>query len=187
MTEQIRIMEEELRRRKEAVKPEVEITAEERQLKVQIAGLSHELHLAALKIGEMQTRNKALKGKIESCRRDLEVCKYSVQGLTSDIARAAREATTLNSTNCESSIVGIHHRTIVEQVRSKSVAERVKQSRRIQELLITIHDGPATPTTTFVTAYEEENKGLTRRMNDLVDPIPIQRALGRKWKDVLPI
>lgn len=178
-------MEEELRRRKEGVKPEVEVTAEERQLKVQIAAMSHELHLAALKVGEMQTKNKGLKAKIESCRKDLEVCKYSVQGLTGDISRAARDATTLNLTNCESSLATIQHRSVVEQVRSKSVAERVKQSRRIQELLVTIHDGPTSPTTTFVTAYEEDNRGPTRRMYDLVDPIPIQRALTRKWKDVL--
>lgn len=180
-------MEEELRRRKEAVKPEVEVTAEERQLKAQIAALNHELHLAALKVGEMQTKNKGLKVKIESCRRDLEVCKYSVQGLTGDIMKAAREATTLNLTNCESSLATIQHKSVLEQVRSKSVAQRAKQSRRIQELLVTIHEGPATPTATFVTAYEEENKGPTRRMYDLVDPIPIQRALGRKWKDVLVI
>lgn len=187
LTEQIRIMEEELKRRKEAAKPDTTVTEENRLLQTQIATLSHELHLAALKVGEIQTRNKTLRGKIEACRRDLEASKHAIQSLTGDIARTARTATVLNVNNCEGSLATIQHKNVLEQVRSKSVAERVKQTRRIQELVITLRDDTSPQTTTFLTAYEEENKRPTRRAFDLVDPIPIQRALGRKWKDVLLI
>ena len=97
LSEQIRILEEELKRKKERLGPGVASTTEERKLNQKIAALSHELHLLAMGVADTQTYNKTIKQAIEGCRREQTNYRAAIKTLSAELAEISQEATAKNS------------------------------------------------------------------------------------------
>lgn len=182
LTEQSRMLEEELRRRKDALPTPDTAEGMERKLKLKVVALRHELHLAATMLAETQTNNRKLRKHIDAYRRDLTSLNTAISSYQSDFDHISHLALSTNTDICAGNASSLRCQTAAAKLRSKSVHDRLRQNRRLAELTAEVRLDQ-TNVSVFVT---EEKEVLTpvRRNIDLVDPIPIQRRLLRKWKEV---
>lgn len=186
LNEQIRLQEEELKRRKQASLGGT--TGDERRLKQKIAALSHELELVSTSISDTQTYNRSLRDQIEGYR--MEHCNYraAIKGFTEELEELTKTQWGKHTEYVKSSTSTTRLKTSMARLRSKSVNERAKQQARIQELAVIFTQEAVredlNAKSSFFRTLEDNFKSQIKRTVEMVDPIPIQNALLRKWKDV---
>ena len=183
LTEQTRMLEEELRRRKDALPTAETAAAQERRVRLKVVALSHELHLVTTTLAETQTSNRSLKRQINTCRQDLSTLNAAIGSWQSTLEQVSYAAIRANADLCTANFSSLRCKTAAAQLRSKSLHERMKQSRRLAELAAEVREDQI-QSPTFLTS-PDDLPSPTRRNTDLVDPLPIQRALLLKWHQVL--
>lgn len=182
LTEQTRMLEEELRRRKDATPPPLTAAGEDRRLQLRVVALSHELHLATTALAETQTCNRRLKRHIDTCRQDLGTLNAAISSWKADLEQISYAAVKANANLCSANFSSLRCKTASAQLRSKSLQDRMKQSRRLAELTAEVREDQI-HSPTFLTS-PDDLPSPTRRNTDFADPLPIQRALLRKWHQV---
>ena len=179
LTEQTRMLEEELRRRKDATPPPGTTAAEDRRLQLRVVALSQELHLATTALAETQTCNRRLRRHIDTCRQDLGTLNAAISSWETDLEQVSYAAVKANADLCSANFSSLRCKTASVQLRSKSLQERKRQGRRLAELTAEVREDQV-HSPAFLTC-PDDLPSPSRRNTDLVDPLPIQRALLRKW------
>lgn len=134
LTEQIRIMEEELKRRK--VQYGNTGSPEERKFKLKIATLSHELELVASNISDAQTYNRNLREQIEGCRLEQSNYRAAIKTFTEKLEDLTHAQGSKVSEYLRASSSASRLKTAMSKLRSRSVNERAKQQARLHELTV---------------------------------------------------
>lgn len=185
LNEQIRITEEELKRRLQSTSA---LSPDERKLKQKIAALSHEIELVASNISDTQTYNRCLREQIEGCR--LEKTNYSaaIRNFTEQLEELTKAQESKASEYLRASSSASRIKTAMSKLRSRSVNERAKQQARVHELVVSCRQDVVkqdlSAKNSFFRSIEENFKAQIKRTVEMVDPIPIQNALIGKWRDV---
>lgn len=135
LTEQTRMLEEEVKMRKDVIKHAVSSNnPEERRLRAQIAALEHQIHLVAASIAETQTVNSGLKARIDSFRREQHNYRHAIQTLGDDLNALQLKKEATGNERLKLLKEDEMQRKQLEQIRSKSAQQQYRQKVHIVEL-----------------------------------------------------
>jgi chromosome segregation ATPase len=187
LTEQIRLLEEQVRGKKEATRTIVNAdNPEERRLRHQIASLEHQIHLISSLTASTQTANFTLKSRIDSYRREHHTYHHAISTLTEDLTSVKTRCEVHEDQRTRVADATADLQARFEQLRSKSAQQQYRQRTRITEL--TVSDRQA-----VVKEDLENRSGYFKTLTDNVkyvifrtletlDPTPVQQALLQKWR-----
>ena len=137
LTEQIRLMEEQLRNRKDQTRRIVTAdNPEERRLRHQISALEHQIHLISSLTASTQTSNSALKSRIDSYRREHYTYKHAISTLTEDLRSVEVQCERQEDQRTKVLDETLTQQRKLEQLRSKSAQHQYRQRTRIVELTV---------------------------------------------------
>jgi len=187
LTEQIRLLEEQVRGRKEGTRKIVSAdNPEERRLRHQISSLEHQIHLISSLTGSTQTANYALKSHIDSYRREQHTYRHAISTLTEDLVGVE---TLCGERECKRTRVAdttVEIQLRFEQLRSKSAQQQYRQRSRIAELTVrgrqTVVREDLENRSGYYKTLTDNVKFVISRTLETLDPSPVQQALHEKWR-----
>ena len=134
LNEEIRILEEELKRRK--LHYGNTGSPDERKFKLKIATLSHELELVASNISDAQTYNRSLRDQIEGIRLEQTNYRAAIKTFAEELQDLTKAQDSKVSDCLHASSSATRVKTAMNKLRSRSVNERAKQQARLHELTV---------------------------------------------------
>lgn len=184
LTEQIRLHEEHLKERKDAIRYAVTSTnPEERKLRGKISALEHQIQLVTANVADTQTTNSLLRAQIDSYRRDQGNYRQAISSLHSDIQNIHVNSEIRNRSRLKLTDDDLNQRQQVAILRSRSVQNHRKHIVQVQEMEsvilndLQVRDG-------FFKSLEENFKAGMMRALETIDPTQVQQVLIKKWKQV---
>jgi len=155
--------------------------ADQQRLLHQIDTLEKKLQLIETNVGEVQSYNRLVRGRIDNFRREHQSYHSVISQISLEVTAKARQADEVNQGHRQASRVDTLQRQKINILRSKSVNERSLYSQRVQEITEVIQKD-AESKSNYLRDIESSVHTALKRPMDHLDVFPVHRALLEKWQ-----